>query len=49
MTGPEISLHVADDAVPYACHTPAPVPLHWQDAVKSQLDNDVAMGVLENR
>lgn len=47
MTGPEVTLHIDDDAVPYAAHTPAPVPLHWQDAVKEQLDNDVAMGVPE--
>ena len=47
MTGPEVALHVDDTAVPYAANTPAPVPLHWQNAVKEQLDNDVAMGVLE--
>jgi len=46
MTGPKIYLHVDDNATPYAVHTPAPVPLHWQEAVK-QLDDDVAMSVLE--
>lgn len=47
MTGPEIALHVDEKAEPYAAHTPAPVPLHWHDAVKTQLDKDVNMGVLE--
>ena len=47
MTGPEIYFHVDADAVPRAGHTPAPVPLHWLDAVKEQLESDVAMGVLE--
>jgi len=47
MTCPEVALHVDDAAVPYVANTPAPVPLHWQNAVKEQLDNDVAMGVLE--
>ena len=47
MKGPGISLHVNEDAVPYAVHTPAPVPLYWQDAVKKQLDDDVKLGVIE--
>ena len=47
MTGPEVAVHVGDGAVPYTAYTPAPVPLYWQDAVKEQLDNDAAMGVLE--
>ena len=47
MHGPAISLHVDSSATPYSAHTPAPVPLHWQDVVKDQLDADVAMGVLE--
>ena len=47
MTGPAISLHVDPAAKPYAVHTPIPVPLHWLDAVKEQLDADVAMGVVE--
>lgn len=47
MKGPSISLHVDPDASPHAVHTPASVPLHWQDAVKKQLDDDVQLGVLE--
>lgn len=45
--GPAISLHIDDNATPYAAHTPAPIPLHWQDAVEEQLGADDAMGVLE--
>jgi len=47
MTGPAISLHVDPLATPSAVHSPVPVPLHWQDIVKEQLDNDVNLGVLE--
>jgi len=47
MSGPSIRLHVDPAAKPSAVHTPAAVPLHWHDAVKDQLDADVAMGVIE--
>ena len=47
MTGPAISLHVDPLATPSAVHSLVPVPLHWQDIVKEQLDNDVNLGVLE--
>ena len=30
-----------------AVYTPAPVPVHWKEKVKSDLDRDVALGVLE--
>ena len=35
------------DAKPVAHHTPVPVPLHWRDAVKEGLDQDVHLGVIE--
>ncbi|XP_066936345.1 uncharacterized protein [Clytia hemisphaerica] len=47
MTGPAMSLHVNPDATPHSIHTPLPVPIHWQDTVKKQLDDDVNLGVLE--
>ena len=34
-------------AKPTAYHSPIPVPIHWQDAVKAGLDRDVRLGVLE--
>ena len=47
MAGPPLHLDVDPEAVPVASHVPAPVPLHWQKAVKEGIDGDVAMGVLE--
>jgi hypothetical protein len=35
------------DATLVACHTPIPVPLHWQEHVKEGLDQDICLGVLE--
>ncbi|MEL6805056.1 MAG: hypothetical protein AAFO91_14875, partial [Bacteroidota bacterium] len=47
MAGPPIEIHVADDAVPKVCHTPAPIPLHWQQQVYEDILRDEAMGILE--
>ena len=47
MTGPAIRLHVNPEATPVAVHTPATVPLHWQDEVEEQINADIALGVLE--
>ena len=44
---PPLKLHVDPAAQPRAVHTPAVVPLHWQEAVKAGLDRDVRLGVLE--
>ncbi|XP_076058554.1 uncharacterized protein LOC143035571 [Oratosquilla oratoria] len=46
MAGPPHHIHLSPDAVPYACHTPAPVPKHWEAEVKQQLDEDVQRGVI---
>ena len=35
------------DSHPISPSLPYPVPLHWQDAVKADLDRDVHLGVLE--
>lgn len=48
MVDPDISLHFDVNATPYAAHTSAPIPLHWQNAIEEQLGADVAMGILEN-
>ena len=47
MDGPPVAFHVAKDAKPVQLTTPAPVPLHWQEKVKQDLDRDVNLGVLE--
>ena len=47
MTGPPLKLMIDESAKPVAHHTPIPVPLHFQEQVKADLDRDVALGVLE--
>ena len=47
MVGPPLEIHLMDDAVPRKVSTPASIPLHWQNQVKADLDDDVRMGVLE--
>ena len=47
MTGPPVEIHLDPKAVPRVCHTPATVPLHWQEKVKADLERDVALGVIE--
>ena len=47
MEGPPIEIHINDTAVPRVCHTPAPIPLHWQQQVREDILRDVALGILE--
>ena len=47
MTGPPVEIHVNESAKPRCCYTPSPVPLHWQEKVKSDLQRDEALGVIE--
>ncbi|XP_063888612.1 uncharacterized protein K02A2.6-like [Scylla paramamosain] len=47
MDGEPHHIYLAPNAVPYACHTPASVPKHWEDEVKAQLEDDVRRGVIE--
>lgn len=47
MEGKPHHIHLEPGATPYACHTPAPVPKHWEDEVKAQLEEDVRRGVIE--
>ena len=47
MEGPPMKLMVDKDATPVAHHTPVPVPLHWQEQVKADIDRDVSLGVQE--
>ena len=47
MQGDPLVISVADGAKPVASHSPIPVPVHWSDDVKRQLDRDVALGVIE--
>ena len=47
MNSPPMRLIIDPNATPTAHHSPIPVPLHWQDAVKAGLDRDMRLGVLE--
>ena len=47
MTGSPLELHMDPQASPVACHKVVPVPLHWREQVKSDLERDVRIGVLE--
>ena len=47
MEGPPIEIHVSDSAVPRVCHTPAPIPLHWQEKVREDILRDEALGIIE--
>ena len=47
MSGPPMRIMIVPDATPVAHHTPIPVPIHWQEAVKAGLDRDVELGVIE--
>ena len=47
MTGPPVEIHLEDGVIPRAVHTAAPVPIHWQEQVLSDLKRDEALGVTE--
>ena len=47
LVGPEMEIHIDDNATPSVCHTPATVPLHWQKKVYEDLLRDEALGVIE--
>ena len=47
MSGPPLEIHISESAQPRVCHTPAPIPLHWQGQVEADLKRDEALGILE--
>ncbi len=47
MAGPPVEIHLDESAVPRACQTAAPIPVHWQDRVYRDLLRDKALGVIE--
>ena len=47
MAGKPHHIHLMPEAIPYACHTPASVPKHWEKEIKAQLDEDVRRGVIQ--
>ena len=47
MSGPEVQIHVDGEAKPKASHTPATIPIHWQDRIHSDLLRDERLGVIK--
>ena len=47
MTGPPLRLMIDQDAKPSAVHKPIPIPIHWQDEIYADLEQDVNLGVIE--
>lgn len=47
MKGPPMTLLVDPKAEPVAHQSPIPIPVHWQEKVKADLDRDVRLGVIE--
>ncbi len=47
MSGPPVEIHMDPNAKPKVCHTPAPIPLHWQQQVKEDIQRDEALGIIE--
>ena len=47
MEGAPHHIHLEPNAKPYACHTPANVPKHWEAEVREQISEDVKNGILK--
>ena len=47
MIGEPIKLHFKEGTTPYAVHTPIPVPHHWKEKVKEDLERDIRLGIIE--
>ena len=47
MEGEPLPIITDPTAKPYAVHNPVPIPLHWEDQVKKDLERDCALGVIE--
>ena len=46
MSGKPQSFHITENAIPYSANSPIPIPHHWKEKVKQQLDKDVELGIL---
>ena len=47
MTGAPVNIKFKEDVMPYAVHAPIPIPHHWKQKVKEDIDRDVRLGILE--
>ena len=46
IAAPHVHIHLKPDAIPYARHSPIPVPYHWKTQVKVALDRDIERGII---
>ena len=47
MTGMPMKIHIDPEAIPIAAHKPIPISHQWQEIVKSELDRDCELGIIE--
>ena len=47
ITGPPLKIFLKKGAVPQAVHKAVPVPVHWREEVRQELERDCALGILE--
>ena len=48
MTGqPPFRIHIKPGSDPVAIHKPSTIPAHWVDQVRKEIEQDIALGVLE--
>lgn len=47
MSGEPVTVHFQPNATPHAVHTPIPVPHHWKEKVKADIDRDTRLGIIE--
>ena len=47
MAGPPLKLAIKEGAEPTAHHKPYRVPIHWEEEIKSGIERDIGLGILE--
>ena len=47
MSGLPMMIHIDPEAYPVAVHKHIPIPHHWQETVKAELDRDCELGIIE--
>lgn len=47
MAGPPMKIHLKEDAVPFAIHTPRQIPYAFREPVKNELDSMVQQGIIK--
>ena len=43
MTVKPMKFHFKDEYEPHVVHTPIPIPYHWEEQVKKDIDRDVSL------